>query len=246
MFVEPSEIRAQAEQISWFHTLDLGHGIVTAGATDPGRNLLPSLRLPASLAALDVLDIGAWDGFYSFECERRGAARVLATDSYAWSGEGWGTREGFDFAHKVLGSRVDSMVVDVMDLGPDRLGGTFDLVLLLGVVYHLRDPITAIERVASVTRSHLILETELRFDWLPWAAGRLYPGNELNGDGTNWWALNTRALRGLLREFGFRRVEVVFRSPRLRRAGRVLQAELRDRAPLALHSSRRIVVHAWK
>jgi tRNA (mo5U34)-methyltransferase len=246
MFVEPSEIRTQAEQISWFHTLDLGHGIVTPGATDPGRNLLPSLHLPSSLAGLDVLDVGAWDGFYSFECERRGAARVLATDSYAWSGEGWGTRDGFDFAHKVLGSRVDSMVVDVMDLSPERVGGQFDLVLLLGVVYHLRDPITAIERVASVTRSHLILETELRFDWLPWAAGRLYPGTELNGDGTNWWALNTRALRGLLREFGFRRIDVVWRSPALRRTGRVLRAGLRERASLSLHSSRRIVVHAWK
>ena len=52
-----------------------------------------------------MLDIGAWDGALSFEAERRGASRVLATDSFCWSGEGWGTKDGFEFARKAIGSQ---------------------------------------------------------------------------------------------------------------------------------------------
>ena len=84
-----------AEQVGalrWFHTLHLPGGIVTPGAIDSSR-LLARLDLPASLAGKTVLDVGAWDGYHSFECARRGAL-VLATDSYSWGGGGWGTQDG--------------------------------------------------------------------------------------------------------------------------------------------------------
>jgi len=171
---------------------------------------------------------------------------VLATDSYAWSGRGWSTRRGFDLAHEALGSRVDAQEIDVLDLSPAAIGATFDVVLCLGVLYHLRDPISALERVASVTDDLLIVETELRLDWLPWSAARLYPGAELNADGTNWWAMNSRALGGVLKENGFRRIEVVWRSSQLRRAARVARHRLRHGVPLAQQSSRRVVIHAHK
>jgi len=244
--VESDVVRQRIAEVTWFHTIDLGGGVVTPGATDPARNLLPSLRIPERLDGLSVLDVGAWDGFFSFEAERRGARRVLATDSYAWSGQGWSTRSGFDVAREALGSRVEAQEIDVMHLTPDAVGGTFDVVLCFGVLYHLRDPITALERVASVTNDLLILETELRFDWLPWPAARLYPGAELNGDGTNWWAMNSRALGGVLKENGFHRVEIVWRSPQFRRAARVARNRLRHGTPLARHSSRRVVIHAHK
>jgi tRNA (mo5U34)-methyltransferase len=66
----------------WYHSIDLGGGIVTRGIDDTPLRLA-RLALPASLEGLTVLDIGAWDGFFSFECERRGAARVVATDYYS-------------------------------------------------------------------------------------------------------------------------------------------------------------------
>src|SRR5215212_3755329 len=122
---------------------------------------LARLNLPASLAGQSVLDIGAWDGFFSFEAERRGASRVVAADYYSWHGTGWGTgqgKAGFQLAREALGSRVEDADVDVMDLSPGRLG-TFDVVLFLGVLYHLPNPLLALERVAAMANDLLVLET---------------------------------------------------------------------------------------
>ena len=69
----------RVNQIRWFHTIDLGPLGVTPGA-DNSPQRLARMRFPADLRDKSVLDVGAWDGFYSFEAERRGAARVLATD----------------------------------------------------------------------------------------------------------------------------------------------------------------------
>ncbi len=132
------------------------------GSSPPGvddtPNRMAPLELPSDLSGRSVLDIGAWDGVFTFEAERRGASRVLATDSYCWSGAGWGTKEGFLTASRILGSRADDLEIDVMDLSPDRVG-TFDLVLFVGVLYHLRHPLLALERVASVTGD----QADLRF-----------------------------------------------------------------------------------
>ena len=98
-----SNLARQAEAIRWYHTIDLGGGVVTKGIDEtPVR--LARLDLPASLAGLSVLDIGAWDGFFSFEAERRGAARVLAADYYSWHGDGWGSKAGFELARRTFGS----------------------------------------------------------------------------------------------------------------------------------------------
>jgi len=121
------ELRDATGRIRWYHSMDLGHGIVTRGDNDP-RAYLKRLHLPPRLDGMSVLDIGASDGFYSFEAERRAAKRVLATDHFCWSGPGWGTKAGFDLAHKALGSKVESLDIDVMDLAPERVG-TFDLAL---------------------------------------------------------------------------------------------------------------------
>ena len=58
----------------------------------------PRLKLPKRLDGRTVLDVGAWDGFYSFEMERRGAAKVLATDHFCWGGNGWASQDGFNLA----------------------------------------------------------------------------------------------------------------------------------------------------
>ena len=77
--------RARMEKIAWYHTIDLGDGLVTPGI-DPTPHKLRQIKLPASFAGKTVLDVGAWDGFFSFEAERRGASRVLAVDYVAWAG----------------------------------------------------------------------------------------------------------------------------------------------------------------
>src|SRR5688572_2733226 len=151
------DLQSRVSALRWYHTLDLGGGVVTQGVDDTPLRLA-RLDLPASLAGRTVLDIGAWDGFFSFEAERRGAARVVASDYYSWHGTGWGTKAGFELARAALGSRVEDLDVDVMDLSPER-AGTFDVVFFLGVLYHLPNPLLALERVASVTRDLLVLET---------------------------------------------------------------------------------------
>src|ERR1700760_2634834 len=95
-----------ASAIRWFHSLTLPGGEAAAGEK-PAAVLATEAEVifRHGVTGKRVLDIGAWDGFFSFEAERRGAARVLATDHFCWSGEGWGTKAGFDYAHAKLGSR---------------------------------------------------------------------------------------------------------------------------------------------
>ena len=205
------ELRRRAAEITWFHTMDLRPGLRTTGIYDPSRTL-PRLHLPDRLAGQTVLDVGAWDGYYSFEMERRGA-EVLATDDYSWGGGGWGTKAGFDLAHAAFGSRVRSLQIDPLELSPDALGGRFDVVLLLGVLYHLRDPLLVLERIAAVTAGLLVLETEVGMLLTRRPAAEFFPGTELNDDPTNWWAPNVAAMTGMLRAVGFRSVEVAWRRP---------------------------------
>ena len=89
--MDPDRVRDEIAGIAWYHSIDLGHGIVTPGLDDT-RHRLPAVGLPNDLTGVTVLDIGAWDGFFSFEAERRGASRVLAVDSFSWRGDGWAAR----------------------------------------------------------------------------------------------------------------------------------------------------------
>jgi tRNA (mo5U34)-methyltransferase len=204
------ELRKRVEALRWYHSLDLGDGVVTKGV-DNSRERLARLRLPEDLSGLSVLDIGSWDGFFAFEAERRGAARVVASDSYAWHGLGWGTgqgKQGFELAREALRSRVEDANLDVMELSAERTG-MFDVVLFLGVLYHLPNPLLALERVASVTKGLLILETVVDMIGIRRPAAAFYPGQELNGDPTNWWGPNHAAVSGMLRSVGFSRVDEI-------------------------------------
>jgi tRNA (mo5U34)-methyltransferase len=204
---EHSELRQAVEAIRWAHRIDLGQGVVTPGIFD-NRQTLERLRLPENLAGQTVLDVGCWDGFYSFEAERRGAERVLATDSFVWRA---GRRDAFLLARRALRSGVEDREIDVLELSPDAVG-TFDMVLFLGVLYHMKHPMLALERVASVTRRLLVVETVIDLLYLPGKALRFYPGAELDGDATNWFGPTPAALEAMLRVVGFRRVERVWPS----------------------------------
>ena len=153
-----------------------------------------------------VLDIGAWDGFFSFEAERQGAKRVLATDHYCWSGPGWGTKAGFDYIHARTESHVESLDIDLKDLSPERVG-TFDVVLFLGVLYHLKDPLGGLERAASLCTETLMIETAGAMFECTDPVMRFYLGDELGGDATNFWAPNPLCLERMLKEVGFGEVE---------------------------------------
>ncbi|HEX2062937.1 MAG TPA: DUF1698 domain-containing protein [Acidimicrobiales bacterium] len=203
-----------------------------------------SLQLPP-LEGRSVLDVGTWDGFYAFEAERRRASRVVALDHFVWAWdmaealrwrrrceaagqpmppvetipELWRPEElpgkrGFDTARALLGSGVEAVAADFMTADLDALG-QFDVVLFLGVLYHMRHPLLALERLARLTAGVAVIETHAGFfpGGEDLALCRFLEGDELDGDPTNWWSPNLRAVESMCRAAGFSRVEVV-RGPR--------------------------------
>lgn len=239
--MDTEELRKRVDDVVWHHSIDLGNGIVTPGHSALGllhRDLVPDV------AGKTVLDIGAWDGYYSFLAERKGASRVVALDHYVWGvdlpartrywdecrAQGvlpdqsrdetdfWRDdlpgRRGFDLAHEVLDSNVEPVVGDLMKIDLDELG-TFDVVLYLGVLYHIKEPLTALERLRRVTGGMAVIETEGLYvhglEDSPLL--EFYPGDELGHDYGNWFATNEKALHGLCRAAGFARVETAMGPP---------------------------------
>lgn len=237
-----------AECPEWYHAIELAPGVITPGrcAADELARQWRALRLP-DLTGKTVLDIGAYDGFFSFAAEAASAARVVALDHYVWaadmasymaewretkaSGRAIPTphesrhwrpetlpgKRPFDLAHRARRSRVESVVGDVMNMDLTPLG-QFDVVLFLGVLYHLTDPVGALRRVASLTSPDgvAVIETESMevLGQETRALCEFFPGEELNHDASNWWAPNAVALEGLCRAAGF---QAVTPSPELPR-----------------------------
>jgi tRNA (mo5U34)-methyltransferase len=235
------EIRARVAQVPyWWHSIDVGAGVVTPGAKwGGGREIMEYERrrmgIPDDYAGRSVLDVGAYDGYYAFDAERRGAGRVVAIDHFVWlhdltpggppvdyslaylppdglppAGAPLPGKRAFDCAHELLGSQVEPVVADFMHYDLERLG-RFDVVLYLGILYHMEEPLTALRRVRAVCDGLAIIESEAvrveGFEEVPLA--RLVPGDDVNEDPTNWWVPNLAGLVALARGAGFERVEVV-------------------------------------
>ena len=162
---------------------------------------LLALNLP-DLTGKTVLDVGARDGYFSFAAERFGASRVLAIDSGNWGRPGG--KRSFERLRKALASHVEDLDVDVLDISPETVG-RFDVVLFLGVLFHMRDPLLALERVASVTRELLVVETLVDMTFLRSPVAAFYP-SERPSDETSWWGPNRAAVLGMLESVGFARV----------------------------------------
>ena len=210
-----TEIRARIDAVPhWYHQIEIRPGIVTPGINKTAATL-SRLGLPDRCDGLRALDIGVRDGFFSFELERRGA-EVVAID-YMEPGE-----TGFPVARELLGSKVEYTVDNVYNVTPARYG-TFDIVLFLGVMYHLRDPLLVLDRLWDVCNEAAVLAVETQildssllqrdgsFTTLKQMDGRLddlclmqfHPGDSLHGDHTNYWSPNSACVRGLMGAAGF-------------------------------------------
>jgi tRNA (mo5U34)-methyltransferase len=199
----------------WYHTIDLGSGVVTPGMFDH-RPAVGRYLLPGDLSGLRCLDVGTMDGFWAFEMERRGADEVVAIDLDDPEALDWPASlrhkvvktldetkgERFELARAALGSGVRRELRSVYELAPDL--GRFDLVFCGDLLVHLKDPVTAVERMRSVCERAAIVCTpiiRLRF-------GRGRALAELDGiDNFQWWAFSQPALERLLHAAGFRTVK---------------------------------------
>jgi tRNA (mo5U34)-methyltransferase len=141
------EIQRAVGEIQWMHHFDLG-GIQTPGRASKGHQDWLSTVLPSDLANQSVLDIGAWDGFFSFLAEERGARRVLAIDNFQNPDLHRAGTAGFDLVKKLRNSKVEYRVMDAM--GIDSWTERFDCVFFLGVYYHLRDPFRALRAIRNI------------------------------------------------------------------------------------------------
>ena len=198
------DIEQRVNSIEWFHSIDLGHGLITRGQKSL-EVLAHEQRVifdPVKIEGATVLDVGAWNGAFSFAAKRRGAVRVLATDQYVWIHKHWRGREGFDIANSALGLNIEALEIDVPQIAPATVG-YWDIVLFLGVLYHLPSPLEGLEAVAEVTKDCLIVETHTNLIEHPTPALAYYPGNSLNGDETNFFGPNPAFVIEALKECGF-------------------------------------------
>ena len=223
----PETLRAEVARLApWFHNIDLGHGIHTA--PDHFLGDYPRFKfarfadaLPADLTGKSVLDIGCNAGFYSVEMKRRGADRVLGIDSddrYLAQAR---------LAAAALGQGgIEFRNLSVYDVG--ALGERFDLVIFMGVLYHLRHPLLALDLIREHVAGDLML-----FQTMQQGSPAVYPvpedhpfhmpgthvpppffdepgypklhfiEREFAHDWTNWWAPNAAASAAMLRAAGF-------------------------------------------
>ncbi len=199
-----SRLIDQLGKLGWYHSIDLPDGTVIPGiqSIDLLRSRIAQYPIPQDLRGKRVLDIGAWDGWFSFEMERRGA-QVLAVDS--------ARQETFFQAKKLLNSKVEYIVEDICYLTPKEVG-YFDIVLFFGVLYHLKHPLLALERVCELSTGMACIETLVTDDPpQPNAIPLLefYETTELAGQFDNWCGPNTACLQAFMRTAGFVNVRLL-------------------------------------
>jgi tRNA (mo5U34)-methyltransferase len=217
--LSPREIRRQVEALGpWFHNLDL-RGVRTAPEHFLGDYPTVKWRrfadaIPADLSGRSVLDIGCNAGFYAMEMKRRGAARVVGLD----------TADDYlaqaRFAAKVSGLEIEFRKMSVYDVG--ALGERFDVVVFMGVLYHLRYPLLALDLIHEHVASDLLLfqsmqrgsaqvePLEKNYDF--WNVELFersgfpklhFIEHRYADDPTNWWIPNRACVEAMLRSAGF-------------------------------------------
>jgi tRNA (mo5U34)-methyltransferase len=187
------DLREQVGRYQWVHSIDLGDGIVTPGEWGPPNPYIMEAFDEVDFSGKKVLDIGCWDGLWSFEAEKRGAAEVYATDIVS---QRWGKEQPtFKLAHEVLKSRARYYpTVSVFDV--ERLGARdFDVVIYCGIYYHLKNPLLAFTRLRKVMREGgtLIVEGPVIENTTDTFARFSYR-TVFENDPSNWWVPTVRCL----------------------------------------------------
>jgi len=190
-------------RLGWYHSMELPDGSVIPGfqTLDVLRKRMAQFPVPADLRGKRALDIGAWDGWFTFELEHRGA-QVVAVDSTDF--------QRFRVARELKGSHAEYRIEDVCRLSPDKIGN-FDIVMFLGVLYHLKHPMLALEKVCELSTDMVCVESFVTDDGSDPAAKpvmEFYETTELCGQFDNWVGPNVACLVAMCRAAGFARVKL--------------------------------------
>jgi tRNA (mo5U34)-methyltransferase len=203
----------------WYHRIELPHGIVTPGFSpiDP-----KAYGVPEDLSGKRVLDVGAWDGYWTFEALKRGAREVVAIDNFSdflgnlehSDRRAW---ETFDFCRDALGysepacQRFEASVYDVSEL----IFGRFDVVFCFGTLYHLRHPLLALDILSEVCDGEIYVESAILDDYSAYQGGlghgysgnqlvmEFYPGSEYGSNSSNYWSPTLVCLANMIASAGF-------------------------------------------
>src|SRR5476651_2674322 len=218
------EIQERIRQFPyWYHKIELPHGIMTPGWAPLS---VAAYGIPEDLRGKRVLDIGAWDGFWTFEALKRGAAQVVAIDDFSdylgtlpeHSRTAWQT---FDTCRDIRGYTQEECQrhdMSVYDLSLENMG-SFDIVFCFGTLYHLRHPLLALDRIAALCSERIYVESAILDDFSPYRGGlghgysggqmvmEFYPGEQYGENETNWWVPTLACLGYMVRAAGFENAE---------------------------------------
>jgi tRNA (mo5U34)-methyltransferase len=225
------------DQYYWYHTIDLGNGLITPGDFDY-RNALDSYKFPSSMAGMRVLDVGSATGFFAFEFERRGATvtSIELPSISEWDMPAGEDKEltltslmkyhrvdsieglhhyhldgPFKLCRDILGSKMNRVYSTIYELSSQKLGvDQFDMIFVGDVLLHTFAPLKALAALAPLCKGMLVL-TEHFFDESDTAEPMmLYAGGATPSlDRRTWWYPNKVCLDQMLKRLGFRTVEIV-------------------------------------
>jgi tRNA (mo5U34)-methyltransferase len=183
---------AARTDIVWYQRFELAPGVFTDGPSHFDF-LDQTAPFPRELDGKSVLDIGTCNGGFAFELERRGASRVVGVDIVDPD------LYGFTATKELLGSNAAFLQATLYELPNLLEGEQFDVVLLLGVLYHLRHPLLALDIVRGLARDMVYIETAVCDFEFPKLAKRsitrFYRLDELQNDPSNWFAPTTACLK---------------------------------------------------
>jgi tRNA (mo5U34)-methyltransferase len=151
-------LQAKIDAVNWYHEFDFGNGLKATTRSDTSSHRRIWEFLEANLDSVDfrgksVLDIGAWDGYWSFYAERRGAKSVLSTDDLS---QNWSEGTGIQLAKELLNSKIEiNQQMSVYRLA--SMGRKFDVILFLGVYYHLHDPFYALSQIRHCCHENTVV-----------------------------------------------------------------------------------------
>jgi tRNA (mo5U34)-methyltransferase len=178
----------------WYHTFEIFPGLWTPGVYDPSGTL-HELRLPNDMKGMRVLEVGPADGYFTKVISSRGAS-VVAIDYAARN------HYGFDLMERLSGKTYDFRQCNIYDIDPAILGA-FDLIICLGVLYHLPDPVRALWKLSTVPTKQFILETLVSNKYGETCVAEYLYGISPNGDYTNFWSPTSKCCEMILADVGF-------------------------------------------